>query len=267
VKLEPGILEIANLGVSFGGLLALEGFHLKVPEGGLYGLIGPNGAGKTTVFNLVSGFLAPTSGTINFWGKNLQGLNPHVRTSLGIARTFQNIRLFEELTVLDNILVGFHCRSRAAWWEAVLRLPRYNREERQHVHRALTLLEEVGLQDAAHESAGLLPYGHQRRLEIARALATGPRLVLLDEPAAGLNPQETLELVEFLRQIRGSHNLTILLIEHNLRLVMGLCEHLTVLDHGLTIAQGPPDTVRRNPQVIRAYLGKDSSQGSGIRSQ
>jgi len=250
------MLEISHLGVRFGGLLALEDFHLTVPTGGLYGLIGPNGAGKTTVFNVISGFLHPTAGTITFQGRNLQGLNPHARTALGLARTFQNIRLFEDLTVLDNVMVGFHCRSRAAWWEAVLRIPRYNREERQHEHRALDLLEEVSLREVAREISGQLPYGHQRRLEIARALATSPRLVLLDEPAAGLNPQETQDLIQFFCQIREHYRLTILVIEHNLRLVMGLCEHLTVLDHGLTIAQGPPDEVRKNPQVIRAYLGK-----------
>jgi branched-chain amino acid transport system ATP-binding protein len=250
------ILHISHLGVRFGGLLALEDFHLSIPSGGLYGLIGPNGAGKTTVFNLISGFLTPTSGTIRFCEHHLRGLSPQARTALGMARTFQNIRLFDDMTVLDNVLVGFHCRSRAAWWEAVLHLPRSGREERQHRRRALALLEEVGLRDAAHEKARLLPYGHQRRLEIARALATRPRLMLLDEPAAGLNPQETFELIEFLRQIRERYALTMLVIEHNLRLVMGLCEHLTVLDHGLTIAQGPPAAVRRNPQVILAYLGK-----------
>ncbi|MFZ5448185.1 MAG: ABC transporter ATP-binding protein [Thermodesulfobacteriota bacterium] len=250
------LLQTEHLDMRFGGLSALEELNLTVPEGGLYGLIGPNGAGKTTVFNLISGFIRPTSGRILFNGADVTRELPHHITALGIARTFQNIRLFGELTVLDNVLVGFHCRNRATWGEAVLRLPRYRREEKLSRSRGLALLEEVGLADAADQPAGQLPYGHQRHLEIARALATAPRLLLLDEPAAGLNPQETLELINFIRKIKERHSLTILVIEHNLRLVMGLCQHLTVLDHGLTIASGPPAEVRRHPEVIRAYLGK-----------
>ncbi len=250
------LLETRNLGRSFGGLLALEDLHLQVPAGVLYGLIGPNGAGKTTVFNLLSGFLKPTQGEILFNGGNITGLPPEQITLLGIARTFQNIRLFEDLSVLDNVLVGCQCRRRAAWWQAALRCPGYLREEREYLARSQALLEETGLAEAADEKAGHLPYGHQRRLEITRALATGPRLLLLDEPAAGLNPQETQELMDFLQAIHREHHLTILVIEHNLRLVMGLCQHLTVLDHGLTIAAGPPAAVRRHPEVIRAYLGK-----------
>ena len=249
------MLNIQNLGMRFGGLLALEDLNLAVPAGALYGLIGPNGAGKTTVFNLVSGFLQPTSGRISLDGADITSLPPHRITYLGIARTFQNIRLFQELSVLDNVLVGFHCRSRTSWIDAVLRLPRYRTEAREHCARALELLAEVGLETAAAQPAGKLPYGHQRRLEIARALATGPRFLLLDEPAAGLNPQETLDLIAFLREIQARYHLTMLVIEHNLRLVMGLCQHLTVLDYGLTIATGSPAEVRRHPEVIRAYLG------------
>ena len=228
-----------------------------MPAGSLSGLIGPNGAGKTTVFNLVSGFLQPTGGRI-FWDGQDYRQPPHRLTALGIARTFQNIRLFGELSALDNVLVGFHCRSRATWGEAVFRLPRYRGEEMDRRSRGLALLNEVGLAAVADHPAGKLPYGHQRRLEIARALATGPRFLLLDEPAAGLNPQETRDLIAFIREIKGRHNLTILVIEHNLRLVMGLCQHLTVLDHGLTIAAGPPADIRKTRRSSRPIWASSS---------
>jgi branched-chain amino acid transport system ATP-binding protein len=250
------LLHTEHLHMRFGGLSALEDLNLAVPAGSLSGLIGPNGAGKTTVFNLISGFLQPTGGRIFWDGRDVTGEPPHCLTTRGIARTFQNIRLFGDLSVLDNVLVGFHCRSHATWGEAVFRLPRYRREELDCRSRGLALLTAVGLAAAANHPAGQLPYGHQRRLEIARALATEPRCLLLDEPAAGLNPQETVELIAFIRGLKERYDLSILIIEHNLRLVMGLCQHLTVLDHGLTIAAGPPAEVRKNPAVIRAYLGK-----------
>ena len=249
------LLAITGLGMHFGGLLALEDFNLEVPARGLFGLIGPNGAGKTTIFNIISGFIKATRGGIVFGGQDLTRLAPHQITALGVARTFQNIRLFGELSTLDNVLVGLHCRGRYSWGEAVLRLPRYWREERRHRLKALALLEEVGLLKSAPEPAGQLAYGHRRRLEVARALATSPKLLLLDEPAAGLNPQETGELMNFLKDTKERYNLTLLVIEHNLRLVMGLCEHLVVLDHGLTIAAGPPEEMRDHPQVRKAYLG------------
>lgn len=251
------LLQIRDLGMRFGGLTALENFRLSLPQGTLHGLIGPNGAGKTTVFNLISGFLRPTSGQIFFQGADITNLPPQRLTHRGIGRTFQNIRLFGDLSVLDNVLVACHWRTRASFWEAVGRLPRFIREERQYLKRSLELLEEVGLPDQDQEKAGQLPYGHQRRLEIARALATGPLLLLLDEPAAGLNPQETIELMQFLQNLRDRYQLTILLIEHNMKFVMGICEQLTVLDHGLIIAEGTPTEVQDNPRVRQAYLGTE----------
>jgi branched-chain amino acid transport system ATP-binding protein len=250
------IVQIKNIDIRFGGLTALDNFSLRLPEGAIFGLIGPNGAGKTTAFNLISGFLKPTAGKIIFQEKDITDLPAHAITQCGMARTFQNIRLFKDMNVLDNILAACQCRARAGFWENISRLPRFLREEKAFYTRALGLLEEVGLLHKAHEKAGQLPYGQQRHLEIARALATKPQLLLLDEPAAGLNPQETLALMGFIKEIHQRYLLTILLIEHNMKFIMGICEHLTVLDHGLIIACGTPQEIQTSPQVIQAYLGE-----------
>jgi branched-chain amino acid transport system ATP-binding protein len=250
------ILSAQAVQMSFGGLMALNNFSLQLTTGELHGLIGPNGAGKTTVFNLFSGFYRPTEGEISFNGDSLVGLPPHLVARRGIARTFQNIRLFQELSVLDNVLLPFHNRSKTKVWQAVLRSPRFRQEEKTFRQQAWDLLEKLGLQDSAGEMAGRLPYGQQRRMEIARALAAAPQLLLLDEPAAGLNPQESEALMFLLLDLKRHYRLTILLIEHNMKFVMHLCQRLTVLNHGLVIAQGPPAVIQSNPQVIQAYLGE-----------
>lgn len=241
----------------FGGLCAVSDFNLDVEPGELVALIGPNGAGKTTVFNLITGLYRPTRGRLLFRGRSLVDQAPHRIAEQGIARTFQNIRLFKNLSVLDNLRVAHYAPARYSPVEALLHVGRYRREERRILRSSWELLEVFGLRDAAFEEARNLPYGLQRKLEMARALALEPQVLLLDEPAAGMNPHEIAQLMEFIRRLRGEFELTILLIEHQMRLVMGLCERIHVLDFGVTIAEGTPEAIRRHPRVLAAYLGEE----------
>ena len=249
------VLEAENLSIQFGGLKALQELSFSIPEKTVFSIIGPNGAGKTTVFNMLTGVYQPTSGNISFEGRSIVGLKPYQVTQRGIARTFQNIRLFSELTVLENVKIAFHYHVKYGLIESVLRIGRYFREEEAIEEESFKLLKIFHLEDKANEVAKNLPYGAQRRLEIARALAAKPKLLLLDEPAAGMNPQETKELMDMIRWIRHEFGLTILLIEHDMSLVMGICERIYVLEYGEVIAQGTPDEIKQNPEVIRAYLG------------
>jgi branched-chain amino acid transport system ATP-binding protein len=250
------MLSLEHVTRRFGGLLVLQGVSLIVPQGSIFGLIGPNGAGKTTVFNLVTGLLAPDQGRIDLDGQSLLGRPPHRITQAGIARTFQNIRLFKAMSLLDNVVVGMHRHLDYRWPAALLALPGFRAQERRARERALELLSWVRLDHKAHDFADKLSYGEQRRLELARALATEPRLLLLDEPVAGMNGGEKDDLMRLIAQIRG-RGYTVFMIEHDMRFVMGLCEEIAVLNFGRIIAQGAPDRIRNDPQVIEAYLGRD----------
>lgn len=254
------MLKIENLTMKFGGVVACNDFSAEVKKGQIVGLIGPNGAGKTTIFNVVTGVYRPTGGQILFSPRDneqhqLVGLSPDKIAKLGVCRTFQNIRLFGQLSVLENVFIGNHLRIKSDVFSTVLRLPHYVAEEKGIYEKSLYLLEKIGLQDAKDEKAYSLPYGMQRRLEIARALATDPKLLLLDEPAAGMNPQETRELIKFIREIKNEFDLTIFLIEHHMDVIMEISEKIYVLDHGVLIAEGNPGEIQRNERVVEAYLG------------
>lgn len=250
------LLEVKNAGINFGGLQALSRFDLLIDKNEIVGLIGPNGAGKTTVFNILTGVYAPTEGIIKFNGHNIEGRKPYEIVSQGIARTFQNIRLFKDFTVLENIKTGYNHRMSYSLMSGVFRLPSYWKEEKEIDRRAREILDVFGMSHLADEKAVNLPYGQQRKLEIARALATDPKLLLLDEPAAGMNPSETQELMDTIRRIRDRYRLAVLLIEHDMNLVMGICERLVVLDYGQIIATGTPQEVSSDKRVIAAYLGE-----------
>ncbi|MGI6007974.1 MAG: ABC transporter ATP-binding protein [Ruminococcus sp.] len=250
------LLDVKNLGISFGGLRAVNGVNLTIEEGELYGLIGPNGAGKTTIFNLLTGVYKPDEGIVKLDGTDITGKRTIDINKAGIARTFQNIRLFKDMSVADNVKVGLHNKHHYTTIEGIFRMPRYRQVEKEMNETAMELLQVFGLENEAHLLAANLPYGKQRKLEIARALATEPKLILLDEPAAGMNPNETKELMETIQFVREKFHMTILLIEHDMKLVSGICEKLTVLNFGEVLAQGDTREVLNNPEVITAYLGE-----------
>lgn len=251
------VLELRGVTRRFGGLVAVDSLDLEVPEGSVFGLIGPNGAGKTTVFNVITGASPASEGRVLFEGQDTTSMQPYAINRAGIARTFQNIRLFRGISVLENVQTAMSWRAGYGWWDGLVQGIRYERRERALLEECMGLLGRSGLEKRAAEMAGSLPYGEQRRLEIVRALATHPRLLLLDEPAAGLNHTETDELMDFVRAMRRELALTVLLIEHDMRMVMGICERIAVLDHGVKISEGSAEEVRRDPAVVAAYLGED----------
>lgn len=253
-------LEVTGLGISFGGLRAVDDLTMSIEKGGLVGLIGPNGAGKTTVFNMLTGVYRPTDGGIRLNGENLIGKKPYEINRMGVARTFQNIRLFPQQSVLDNVMTGLNNQVQYSLAESLLHVGSYHKKEKEMTERSMEILRVFGLEDSAQTLASNLPYGKQRKLEIARALATKPELLLLDEPAAGMNPTETAELLDIINVIRDKFHISVLLIEHDMSLVMKICERIQVIDYGVTIASGKPEEIANNPRVIEAYLGKDEEE-------
>ena len=257
---KPLVLDVRNLGIDFGGLTAVDSFNVSLGPTEICGLIGPNGAGKTTIFNLLTGVYQPTRGSVLINGIDTKGMSTHKVTKLGIARTFQNIRLFTDMTVLDNVKVGMHNQIKCNFISSLFHLPSYFSAERKANEKAMELLDFMGLADLADQKAGSLPYGVQRRLEIVRALATNPSIILLDEPAAGMNPSETTELMHQIRRIRDTFHIAIFLIEHDMNLVMNVSETIAVLNYGRLIVKGTPEEIRNNPTVIEAYLGKEDAE-------